>query len=117
MNEITNIDTQEIMKAVESGDAVLKTSSNKGKIITGGIAVGLTAGAGLGGFFLGKHVERKKFEERLERLEEAMYGDEYYEEDEEESDEDDIEEEAPAPKKSKKASKKEEPEKVEGEVE
>ena len=114
MNEITNIDTQEIMKAVESGDAVLKTSSNKGKIITGGIAVGLTAGAGLGGFFLGKHVERKKFEERLDRLEEAMYGDEYYEEDEEESDEDDFEEEAPAKKKSKKASK---PEKVEGEVE
>lgn len=114
MNEITNIDTQEIMKAVESGDAVLKTSSNKGKIITGGIAVGLTAGAGLGGFFLGKHVERKKFEERLDRLEEAMYGDEYYEEDEDESDEDDEIEEAPAKKKSKKASK---PEKVEGEVE
>lgn len=110
------VNTQEVLEAVQAGEATLVKTSNKGKIITGGIAVGLTAGAGLGGFFLGKHVERKKFEDRLTALENAFYGDEYYEE-EEESDEDDFEEEAPAPKKSKKTSKKEEPEKVEGEVE
>ena len=109
------VNTQEVLAAVEAGEATLVKTSNKGKIITGGVAVGLTAGAGLGGFLLGKHVERKKFEDRLTALENAFYGDEYFEE-EEESDEDDEIEEAPA-KKSKKASKKEEPEKVEGEVE
>ena len=117
MNDMTNIDVTELATQVAEGTAVIKTASNKGKFITGGIAVGLTAGAGLGGFLLGKKVERNKFEDRIAALEEAMYGDEYFEEDDDESDEDDIEEEAPAPKKSKKASKKEEPEKVEGEVE
>jgi hypothetical protein len=67
MNEITNVSNtvaEELVDQLKDGTAELVEvkSGTKGKLITGGIALGATAGAGILGWFLGRRHERKKWE-------------------------------------------------------
>lgn len=67
MNEITNVSNtvaEELVEQLKDGTAELVEvkSGTKGKLITGGIALGATAGAGILGWFLGRRHERKKWE-------------------------------------------------------
>lgn len=78
MNELQNIDTQELAKQLVEGTAevVECKPSNKGKLITGGIALCGMIGTGILGFFVGKKHEKKKWESYDE---EDDYDDEFEE--------------------------------------
>lgn len=100
MNEITNVATgaaADIAAQVAEGSVELvPTSGTKGKVITGAIAATAVAGAGIGGWFLGRRHERKKFEDRLTAIEEYLAGaGEYEEEDDEDTEESDDAKEEP----------------------
>ena len=89
-NELTNT-AADIAAQVTEGKLELvevKGVGMKGKLITGGIALGAVAGAGVGGWFLGRRHERKTFEERLEAIEEYLAGAKEYECDDDIDDED-----------------------------
>lgn len=63
-NDLTNV-TEELVEQLKDGTAEVvevKGGSLKSKLITGGIALGATAGAGILGFVLGAKHERKKWE-------------------------------------------------------
>lgn len=79
MNELQNIDTQELAKQLVEGTAevVECKPSNKGKLITGGIALCGMIGTGILGFFVGKKHEKKKWESYDE---EDDYDDDEFEE-------------------------------------
>ena len=68
MNEITNLTTEtaaDLAAQLADGTAEVievKGTGVKGKLITGGIALGAVAGSGILGFLLGKRHEKKKWE-------------------------------------------------------
>lgn len=64
MDNLTNTVAEELVEQLKDGTAELVEVKNgtKGKLITGGIALGATAGAGILGWFLGRRHERKKWE-------------------------------------------------------
>lgn len=108
MTELTNVTANaaaDIAAQVANGDVELvPTSGNvKGKIITGAVATGLVAGAGIGGWFLGRRHEKKKFEDRIAAIEEYLAGsDDFEEEDDEDEESDDAKEEPKAEGKKEK---------------
>ena len=106
-NELTNVTANaaaDIAAQVANGDLELvQTSGIKGKVITGAIAATAVAGAGVGGWFLGRRHERKKFEDRLTAIEEYLAGsDDFEEEDDEDEESDDAKEEPKAEGKKEK---------------
>ena len=102
MNELTNTTNvaADLAAQVANGNLEITEVSVgvKGKIITGALAATAVAGAGVGGWFLGRRHERKKFEDRIAAIEEYLSGaDDFEEEDDEE------EEPADTKKKTKKS--------------
>ena len=101
MNELTNTTNvaADLAAQVASGNLEITEVSGgvKGKIITGAVATGLVAGAGVGGWFLGRRHERK-LEDRIAAIEEYLSGADDFEEE-------DDEEEEPADTKKKKTKK------------
>lgn len=91
-NELTNVATGAAAdiaaQVAENNFELVEMSGTKGKVITGAIAAAAVAGAGVGGWFLGRRHERKKFEERLEAIEEYLAGAKEYECDDDIDDED-----------------------------
>lgn len=110
MNELTNTTNvaADLAAQVANGNLELVAESGvKGKVITGAIAATAVAGAGVGGWFLGRRHERKKFEDRIAAIEEYLSGADDFEE------EDNEEEEEPADTKKKKTKKSKAEDKVE----
>lgn len=111
MNEITNVATgaaADIAAQVAEGSVELvPTSGTKGKVITGAIAATAVAGAGIGGWFLGRRHERKKFEDRIADIEEYLAGGDDFEEEDDEETEEESEESVETEKKPKAEGKKE----------
>lgn len=67
MNDMTNVTNEvaaDLAAQLADGTAeVVEVKGNlTGKLVTGGIALGATAGAGILGWFLGRRHERKKWE-------------------------------------------------------
>lgn len=85
MNDMTNVTTnvaEELVEQIKDGTAEIvevKGGSLKSKLITGGIALGATAGAGILGFVLGAKHERKKWEDFEDEDEDLDEYDEYEE--------------------------------------
>ena len=108
MDNLTNVSNtvaEELVDQLKDGTAELVEvkSGTKGKLITGGIALGATAGAGILGWFLGRRHERKKWESFDEDEDEDF-------DDFEDDDEDYVEYVETEPTDTKEAEKADEPE-------